>query len=404
MLSTAGSLRVVAGQVHRVTAARAPRVAFVTNLCPDYRRPLFELLARRLDVTFYFFSVGTEWYLGELRHEPGHFPVEEAAGMTLAGHPLQVGLASALSRERYDVVIKCMNGRLMVPYVYALARARRIPFVLWSGMWRHPRTPAHRLTRPLVERIYRGAEAVVAYGDHVRRFVESVPGVDGRKVYVAGQAIDAAPFSEVDPPFVEPPEFLFTGRLEEHKGVRDLLTAFAGVEDRGARLRLVGSGSLEEYARAHARSDSRIEVLGQVPRRELPAALARARCLVLPSVTTDRFREPWGLVVNEAMAAGVPVITSDAVGAVGGGLVRNGRNGLTVPERRPAALAAAMRTLGGDAQLARTLGAQARMDVSRFDYARMSRAFLAAVEHSMAGDRQGAHRTGAGFEAWRRDR
>ena len=75
--------------------------------------------------------------------------------------------------------------------------------------------------------------------------------------------------------------------------------------------------------------------------------------LVVPSIRTRTFREPWGLVVNEAMNRGLPVIASDAVGAAAGGLVRDGVNGLVVPAGDSAALAAAIRRLAGDAGAAR---------------------------------------------------
>lgn len=362
-----------------------PRVAFITNLCPYYCRPLFELLAERMRTTFYFFSEGEEHYLGSsIQHEPGDVPVRAVRRATVFGQPLLLGLEAELRRADYDVVVKCINGRLMVPYVYQLAKRRDIPFVLWTGIWFHPETRVHRLTRPLVERIYRGADAIVTYGDHVKRFVEAAPGVAPGKTFVAGQAIDPRAFSPVVPKFGNPAEVLFIGQLEEHKGVQSLLAAFAVVQDQGARLRLIGSGSLEEEVRAQARLDSRIEVLGHVPNADIPAELARARCLVLPSVTTERHRETWGLVVNEAMAAGVPVVATDAVGAAAGGLVRDGHNGLVVPERDPDALAAAIRRLVSDARSARSLGAQARSDVTAFDYPRMAQAFVDATEHAIA--------------------
>jgi glycosyltransferase involved in cell wall biosynthesis len=127
-----------------------------------------------------------------------------------------------------------------------------------------------------------------------------------------------------------------------------------------------------------------VELVGYVPQDRLPEELARARCLVLPSVTTDLDREPWGLVVNEAMHAGVPVVTTDGVGAAAGGLVQHGRNGFVVPERDAPSLAAAIRRLVAEPQLAGRLGDQARQDVRRFDYPAMADAFEAAVEHAIA--------------------
>ena len=96
----------------------------------------------------------------------------------------------------------------------------------------------------------------------------------------------------------------------------------AGARRRGAAARRRGAGG------------GRRAALGFVPRDELPALYAAADALVLPSIRTATFLEPWGLVVNEAMHQGTPVIASDAVGAAAGGLVRDGRNGLVVAAGR----------------------------------------------------------------------
>jgi glycosyltransferase involved in cell wall biosynthesis len=90
--------------------------------------------------------------------------------------------------------------------------------------------------------------------------------------------------------------------------------------------------------------------------------------LVLPSIRTETFLEPWGLVVNEAMHQGTPVITSDAVGAARGGLVQDGRTGLVVPDGDANALAARLRTIAQNPQLRGALGAAARQEVARFTY------------------------------------
>src|SRR4029079_3678108 len=112
--------------------------------------------------------------------------------------------------------------------------------------------------------------------------------------------------------------------------------------------------------------------------------LRRARCLVLPSITTALDKEPWGLVVNEAMHAGVPVIATDGVGAAAGGLVQHDRNGAIVPERDVPALATALRRLTGDRELAAGMGDRARLDVMRFNHSAMADAFEAAVEHAIS--------------------
>src|SRR3954447_21495150 len=97
--------------------ASAVRIAFVTNLCPHYRRPLYELLGRQHEVDFYFAATGGERYFNaRLDHVNGDFTTIDLKRISLLGEPLLPGLAVRLRRSRYDVVVKCLNGRLMVPY------------------------------------------------------------------------------------------------------------------------------------------------------------------------------------------------------------------------------------------------------------------------------------------------
>jgi glycosyltransferase involved in cell wall biosynthesis len=101
--------------------------------------------------------------------------------------------------------------------------------------------------------------------------------------------------------------------------------------------------------------------------------------LVVPSVATRTFREPWALVVNEAMDRGLAVIASDAVGAVAGRLVRDDVNGIVVPAGDSAALAAAIRRLAGDDALRQRLGEQAARDVRAYSYDAWAQGFCEAL-------------------------
>ena len=124
-------------------------------------------------------------------------------------------------------------------------------------------------------------------------------------------------------------------------------------------------------------------IVGHVSQDDLPGELERATCLVLPSVTTRRSTEPWGLVVNEAMHAGLPVIATDAVGAARGGLVRDGQNGYVVARAQPGATRRRDRRLLADREAARRMGHQARVDAAEFNYDRMADAFEGAVEYAV---------------------
>jgi glycosyltransferase involved in cell wall biosynthesis len=368
---------------------RAMRIALITTLSTYYRRPLFEELARRWDVDFMFFSDGNEWYRSaEVTHEVGRFNAIALHGHSLRGQVVVPDLPRTLARGRYDVVIKCLNGKLMVPYTFISTRALRIPLVLWTGMWDHPSTPLHRLSRPVLKGLYKRSDAVVAYGEHVKTYLTREMGLPGPKVFVAGQAVEGSRFERV--PRIEaatPPVALYIGQLEERKGISYLVDAFRSLPAGDIRLRVVGSGSLSTWVDEQARVDPRIEAVGYRPQSHLPDELSRARCLVLPSVHAPGGREPWGLVVNEAMHAGRPVVATESVGAAAGGLVADGRNGYVVQERSAQALAPAISRLLSDADLARRLGGEGAMDVRRFSYAHMADAFGDACAYATAGRR-----------------
>jgi glycosyltransferase involved in cell wall biosynthesis len=100
---------------------------------------------------------------------------------------------------------------------------------------------------------------------------------------------------------------------------------------------------------------------------------------VLPSIPTPRFREPWGLVCNEAMHQGRPVVASDSVGAVAGGLVRPGETGLVARSGDAVALARAIDALLSDEGLGQRLGAAARAAVTPYTYEAAAAGFERAL-------------------------
>jgi glycosyltransferase involved in cell wall biosynthesis len=176
--------------------------------------------------------------------------------------------------------------------------------------------------------------------------------------------------------------------------------SIAGLQAPTAALVLVGTGStppwvpaggavVRERERAstagHAATGEQAPDLGSVvgfdavPARALRDFYAAADVLVVPSIPTRTFREPWGLVVNEAMNRRLAVIASDAVGAAAGGLVRDGRNGIVVPAGDPTALAVALRRLAADAELRGRMGARGAEDVAGYTFAAWADGFSGAL-------------------------
>jgi glycosyltransferase involved in cell wall biosynthesis len=112
------------------------------------------------------------------------------------------------------------------------------------------------------------------------------------------------------------PVFLYVGRLAEEKGVVTLIDAFAGLKERmpAAKLRIVGTGAMHEALKARVTdlglTDS-VCFVGSLQDEPLSREYYGATCLVLPS-----YSEPWGLVVNEALAHGCPAVVSESCGCV----------------------------------------------------------------------------------------
>jgi glycosyltransferase involved in cell wall biosynthesis len=343
-------------------------IALLTNYLTPYRMPLYERLAARHGVEVLCFGgrgrYVPEWFAHlDAQLEAAPFPARRI-------HGARGALAAAGGRE---AVIAPFAGGRVLPAAYLGARARRRPFVLWASVWTQPRSAAHALTLPLVHRIYRDADAVLAYGEHVRRFVAHVRGRED-DVVVVPQCVEAGLFGRAigaqelaafrsRHQLGEEPFALYVGRLVREKGVGVLLEAAAGLPG-APRVVLIGDGPLAPAARA----STGVRLLGPLSREQLPIAYAAAACAVLPSVPTPRFIEPWGLVCNEAMHQGRPVIATRSVGAVAGGLVRDGAGGLIVSPGDAGALARAIARLLGDRDLCVQLGAAARAAVAPYTY------------------------------------
>jgi len=354
-------------------------IALLTTYLSPYRLPLYERLATRHRVEVLCYGGARRyvplWFTDLDRQlASARFPARRLAGAREA---------LALGRD-YEIAIAPFAGGALLPAAYAGTRRFRRRFVLWASVWVEPRSVAHALARPAIRHIYRHADAVVAYGEHVRRFVATIRGRDD-DVFVAPQSVEPELFArevgrdEIDSfrarhALGDGPLVLYAGRLAAAKGIDVLLDAWVGVPAPGT-LVVIGDGEL----RRELAQIPRVRFLGPRLRPELPVAYAAAAFAVLPSVPTARFVEPWGLVCNEAMHQGRPVVASDAVGAVRGGLVRDGDTGLVVAAGDRAGLRAAIERLLEDDQLRARLGIAARAAVAPYTYDAMVEAFDRAL-------------------------
>jgi glycosyltransferase involved in cell wall biosynthesis len=176
----------------------------------------------------------------------------------------------------------------------------------------------------------------------------------GRFTIVPG-ATDPRRFTPAERPpggLHEPPVLLFHGRVDRRKGVLDLLEALPD------GVRLVVSGIGPDLEEARSRADGRTTFLGYVPIDRAPEVYRAADVFVSPT-----YSEGFSNTLLEAMASGLPVVTTDSVGVVDA--VRDGENGLLHRPGDVGALAAALRRVLDDGALRARLATTALEEVRR---------------------------------------
>ena len=308
---------------------RRLRMAVIVNMVAPYTKPLFECLARRHDCQLLVVSETSmerdRRWVPEVDLPFDHVLLDS---WTTDLSRLAIGSGFRTRFDTYlyvpkrplgalvdfapDVVVAGGGGIWSSPAnVAAIASRSRHGWgvVPWWGSFTRPRpTLPRRLAEPWVKAFMRAADAWLVYGSRQARDVVEL-GADPERVVVAPitPLVSDAPGRDRRPPQATT-RYLFVGRLIERKGLDVLLQAFERAD--GGELRIAGDGPLREMVEAAAARDPRVRLIGHVAGDELARTYRDADVLVVPSLY-----EPWGLVVHEGLAYGLPVIATDQVGA-----------------------------------------------------------------------------------------
>jgi glycosyltransferase involved in cell wall biosynthesis len=256
--------------------------------------------------------------------------------------------------------------------------ARGVPFVLDQSIG-HPdaKLPAYALVREqypawtdgvsarrpdvrAAEQVeHDGATAIVAASSFTKRtLVEH--GVDAAKIYVNPYGVDCTAFQVGRRDGQRPLRFIFVGAVNARKGVPLLVDVWQKLAAANAELWLVGGASKQAVSLV---SDVRgLKHFDRVPRAEVAALMQQCDVFVLPS-----FFEGFGLVLLEAMACGLPVITTTAT--AGPDIVTDGENGWVTASGDLEALMARMSFCLDHPHVVREMGSHARATAERFTWA-----------------------------------
>ena len=326
------------------------RVAFVTVVPSPYQRDLFAALATRSEVALRVHYMertapDSPWPERPLAQHEAYLP-----GFWLPIGRARVHLNWRLPTPRdYDVIV-CNTLMSLTGQWLMRSKLRTARWMFW-GEKSGPRSIRHDfLTRPLHRAAGIAAIGSRAGRDYATRFPQT-------RVFNIPYHCDLQPFLDAPRCPRQPGTvtFLFCGQMIARKGIDQLLEAFASLPE-SARLLLTGREAdlAPLLARLAASVRARIRYTGFQPPEALPRIFAQADVFVLPS----RY-DGWGVVVNQALGAGLPIIASDQVGA-GCDLVSPGVNGFIFPAGSATALAEAMQRYISDPSLCETQGAASR--------------------------------------------
>jgi len=297
----------------------------------------------------------------------------------------------AFGRERYDL-LHCHFGPngLIGAFLKDSGRADKLVVTFHgSDINGYPRRYGEDVYRALYDR----ADAVTCGSLFIRgRLIDN--GCPREKIHVMPVGLRMADYPEI----VEAREegrILSVGRLTEVKGFRYAIEAFAALRPRfpNARYAIAGGGAdlsaLQALARELGVSDS-VTFLGDRSDEEVAGLYRRASVFVLPSVrASNGAEEGQGLVLQEAQASGLPVV-STRVGGIPEGIIE-GETGLLAPEKDSAALAERLALLLSDAELRTRMGKAGRAFVAKiYDQPILSARLLALYGELLGGKEAGS--------------
>jgi glycosyltransferase involved in cell wall biosynthesis len=373
------------------------RMVLITELIAPYRIPVFNALAQREEIDLHVIflsrtdSSTRHWhvYEDEIRFSYEVLPCWRRR-IGKFNVLLNRGITESLRRLAPDVIV--CGGYNYISSWQALRWARRqhVPFVLWSESTGNDRRNQHAPTEFLKGKFVESCDGFVVPGQSARAYLLSL-GVKAHQIAIAPNAVDTALFASVGAEVLQQqaqlraqlalPEryFLFVGRLVYAKGVLDLLDAYERLPSalrEQVGLVFAGEGPMrgELEARAKDLHPGRVHCAGFVHRDELAAYYALAECFVFPTLT-----DTWGLVVNEAMACGLPVICTRVAGCAADLVHENGR---LVSVANIAELSSAMEEIATKSDVRLRMGEESRLRIEDYSPERCAAglAFAATLE------------------------
>lgn len=377
------------------------RLVVITEIIAPYRVPVFNSLARHPEIDLHVIFLAEtdptqrQWLVpkDQVRFS---FEVLPSWRRRIHGRNLLLnwGVDAAL-RMASPAAIICGGYNYLASWeALRWARRNHVPFLLWSESTARDFRSGSIFLESLKTKFLRQCDGFVVPGKSSADYLKHY-GLPEKTIFTAPNAVDTEFFEKAADiarahaashrqTFHLPDRyFIFAGRLVPEKGIFDLLAAYSSLPvDLRAQVGLVfvgdGPARSELQQRAASLNPRLVQVAGFQQREPLAVFYGLAEAFVLPT-HTDR----WGLVVNEAMACGLPVICSTAAGCAAD-LVADQENGRLVTSGSVDELASALNELICNPQLRLRMAQASRNKIKKYSpdacAAGMAKAALSCVQ------------------------
>jgi glycosyltransferase involved in cell wall biosynthesis len=348
------------------TALSGHAVVILTNYPTHYRLPLFERLSARLadvgarlHVVFQAVEAKSRPWLTNSRMTFDHLTLPSVHLPAVDRAPLiSVHLRRSLQRLSPTIVVAAGFSPFVAGRAASTARELGASFGVWSGETSDMRTARQGWREPFRRRALARSDFGIAYGAraaaYLRALTHDLPFVIGRNTAPVATVVDRRSMSSRERSL----RLLFIGDLAStRKGADVALAAIEQVRRPDVRLRVVGGGRLQQMLERQAATDPRVRLLGPLPPEEVARELQEADVLLFPTRA-----DVFGLVLVEAMGAGVAPIVARSAGAIDD-LSVDGHNAIVIDSHEPEQWAVAIDELAADRTLVTDLGSNARRTV-----------------------------------------
>jgi len=374
------------------------KILFIHNTAMWYRRPFFKRLSEIYDVKFVFthIQVCKDIYGVEISDE-----IEGLEGVNyktlknyfnfIKPHGIAFGVIEEAMGD-YEVLVggswDSLAEIIETSFYFTIAKLRRKPFVIYYGKWDWAEKSLKRkLINPWVKYLVKHSDGIVTYGTKSKEYFIKL-GADPNRVFRAFNTniIDTTVNrKEVEDlknrlKIENKKKILYVGRLEKRKNADILIKSFYKLKQdhNETCLVIIGDGECKNEFQALCKElniENDVLFLGMIENKELPPYYSLCNIFVLPASG-----EPWGLVLNEAMQFGKPVIATDGVGAAYD-LIEDGENGFRVPEKDSDALYNAMKKIISNPELEKKMGEESKRIIEGFTYETMADGFRKALNY-----------------------